>query len=133
MTALYSCRSINAVEYRISKFDADLNLQSSYIMTQEGCDCPQGHKPTCRHRKMLPTFAKEGHIDDGYFYDWDTRMWRKPINEAIDIEPAEVPSPISAVEGAPDVSQANAPSPPVVEPSGSALAPTGVFPKRRKA
>src|SRR5438105_686271 len=83
MTALYSCRSINAVEYRISKFDADFNLLSSYTMTREGCDCPQGHKPTCRHRKMLPEFAKQGHIDDGYFYDWDTRQWRKPIVVAI--------------------------------------------------
>ncbi len=77
---------------------------------------------------MLPTFAKAGHIDDGYFYDWDTRMWRKPLES----EPAEVSSPISAIEegASPDPAPS---SPPVVELTGSASAPTGAFPKRRKA
>ncbi len=146
MTALYACRSLNPAEYSMTKFDADFNVQSSYTLTQEGCDCPQGHKPTCRHRKMLPAFAKEGHINDGWFLDWDTRQWRKPIslgqqelNLAKELgmpvdEPAELPSPISAVEGAPDVSQANAPSEGVEQQVVQAsAAPPSPLPKRRKA
>ncbi len=86
MKALYACRAISPVEFRMTKFDQHHNILSSYTLTQEGCDCPQSHKPTCRHRKMLPTFAKAGHIDDGYFLDWDTRMWHKPI--ASNDEPA---------------------------------------------
>ncbi len=133
MTSLYSCRSINAAEYRISKFDADFNLQSSYTMTQEGCDCPQGHKPTCRHRKMLPEFARQGHIGDGWFFDWDTRQWRKPINPSI--EPAELPSPSSAVGDENPIANPGISSPPpAVEQKVQASAPAGVsLPKRRKA
>ncbi len=82
MTTLYSCKSVSAAEFRLTKFDADFNVLSSYIVSNGGCDCPQGNKPTCRHRKMLPDFAKQGHIDDGSFFDWDTRTWRKPINLA---------------------------------------------------
>ena len=77
MTHLYNCKSISPIEYRITKFD-DYEVVSDYVVSNGGCDCPQGNKPTCRHRKMLPAFAKEGHIDDGFFYEWDTRQWRKP-------------------------------------------------------
>ena len=80
MTHLYNCKSVSPIEYRITKFDSDYEVMSSYVVSNGGCDCPQGNKPTCRHRKMLPAFAKEGHIDDGFFYEWDTRQWRKPLH-----------------------------------------------------
>src|SRR5437868_10592263 len=82
MTSLYTCRS-EETGFRLTKLDADFNLLSSYHITAEGnCECPQGHKPTCRHRKMLPEFARAGHVDDGWFLDWDTRMWRQPASGA---------------------------------------------------
>lgn len=83
MTTLYNCKSVSAAEFRITKFDRDYNVTSSYVVSNGGCDCPQGNKPTCRHRKMLPEFAKNGHIDDGFFLDFDTRQWRKPLAHAI--------------------------------------------------
>lgn len=78
-TALYNCRSTGAAHYVLTKFDADLNVESSYQTTEKECACPAGAKPTCRHRTMLPLFITSGHIDDGWFLDWSTRMWRKPL------------------------------------------------------
>lgn len=71
-------------EFIIQKFDPDYRCESVYPLTSTTCACPQGHKPNCRHRTMLPMFLKHGHIGDGWFLEWDTRMWRRPIN---DIQP----------------------------------------------
>lgn len=68
-------------EFIIQKFDPDYRCESVYPLTSTTCACPQGHKPNCRHRTMLPMFLKHGHIGDGWFLEWDTRMWRKPIHE----------------------------------------------------
>ena len=84
MQSLYNCKQIDKDHYRVTKFDSGLvpfedheGRVSSYTCTHTECDCPQGHKPTCRHRKMLPFFVAEDHIDDNYFFCWDTHQWIK--------------------------------------------------------
>jgi hypothetical protein len=80
MTSLYSLRSASDPgQFTITKFDHDFNPQETYALSRGECDCPAGPKPTCRHRKMLPLFLEKGHLNDGWFLDWDTRMWRKPL------------------------------------------------------
>ena len=81
---LYNCKSVSD-GYRITKFTRDYVVESSYVVSAEGCDCPAGHRPVCRHRTMLPFFEDGGHIDDGWFFIWDTRQWLKPIGEAEDL------------------------------------------------
>jgi hypothetical protein len=93
MTTLYSIYQRSG-EYHIAKFDADLNCSSCYILSNGTCDCPQGHKPTCRHRKMLPLFLKEKHIGDGWFLDYDTKLWRKPPADSL----SEAHGPLTEAE-----------------------------------
>lgn len=83
MTQLYSLRSTAAEgEYIIMKFDDDYHCQAVYALNKGMCSGPDGHRPTCKHRQMLKTFLEHKHVDDGWFYDWHTRMWRKPFAEA---------------------------------------------------
>lgn len=67
--------------FEIAKFDLDLNVESSYALTQEECECPQSHKPTCRHRKMLPLFLAVDRVDTDFFFDFDTKTWHQPLND----------------------------------------------------
>ena len=69
-------------EFIIQKFDTDYTCQSVYACTTTTCMCPQGQKPRCRHRTMLPMFLKHNHIGDGWFLEWNTRLWRPPVNDA---------------------------------------------------
>lgn len=69
-------------EYIIQKFDTDYHCESVYALTASTCMCPQGHKETCRHRKMLGDFLKHGHIGDGWFMEWQTRLWRRPVGDS---------------------------------------------------
>ena len=80
MTTLYSLRTNPSGEFTILKFDRDYNLESLYALTASSCTCPRGAlgKP-CRHRKLLPEFIAKGHTNDGWFLDWDTRLWKEPI------------------------------------------------------
>jgi hypothetical protein len=78
---LYNCKSVSD-GYRITKFTRDYEIESSYIVSAEGCDCPAGARPVCRHRTMLPFFVEGNHVDDGWFFIWDTRQWLKPVGEA---------------------------------------------------
>jgi hypothetical protein len=74
MTTLYNCRHAGD-QYRITKFDADLNVVSSYLCTTSECECPAGVRPTCRHREMLPRFIHREHIGDGWMLDHDRGGW----------------------------------------------------------
>src|SRR5207253_1182194 len=47
---LYSLRSPATV----TKWDSLGNPQASYEVSRDSCTCPAGHRPTCRHRLMLP-------------------------------------------------------------------------------
>ena len=85
MTSLYSLRSTpKEGEYIVMKFDPDYEVESVYALSASLCVCPAGHRPTCRHRKMLPLFLAHHHVDDGWFLDWDTRLWRKPLGQVTD-------------------------------------------------
>jgi hypothetical protein len=74
MTSLYNCRH-DGDQYRITKFDADVNVVSSYLCTTSECECPAGVRPTCRHREMLPKFIHREHIGDGWMLDHDRDGW----------------------------------------------------------
>jgi hypothetical protein len=74
MTFLYNCRH-NGDQYRITKFDDFMNVESSYTCTTSECDCPAGVRPTCRHREMLPKFLQRQHVGDEWFYDYDRGGW----------------------------------------------------------
>jgi hypothetical protein len=69
MTVLYNCRH-DGDQYRITKFN-DGEVESSYLTTHENCDCPAGHRSTCRHRQMLPSMLLHGIVDTHWFLDWD--------------------------------------------------------------
>jgi hypothetical protein len=72
--ALYNCRH-SGDQYRITKFDADMNPQGSYLVDDEACECPAGVRPTCRHREMLPKFLQRGHVGDEWMFDYDRGGW----------------------------------------------------------
>jgi hypothetical protein len=59
--------------FRITKFDEDLNVESSYITSLNGCDCPAGHRGTCRHREMLSTLRAKANRP--WMYDYDNKRW----------------------------------------------------------
>jgi len=71
---LYNCRH-SGDQYRITKFDSDMNPQGSYLTSLEECECPAGVRPTCRHRQMLPKFIARGHVGDEWFLDFDRGGW----------------------------------------------------------
>lgn len=74
MTTLYNCHH-SGDQFRITKFDDDMNPQSSYLCTTEECECPAGVRPTCRHREMLPKFLARDHIGDEWFFDYNRGGW----------------------------------------------------------
>ena len=74
MTILYNCRH-DGDQYRITKFDDDMNPQSSYLCTEIECECPAGVRPSCRHRSMLPKFLMRKHVGDEWFFDFDRGGW----------------------------------------------------------
>lgn len=74
MPSLYNCRH-DGDQYRVTKFDSDFNVEASYLCTLSACECPAGHRPTCRHRQMLPKFIQRNHIGDEWFWDHDRGGW----------------------------------------------------------
>src|SRR5712664_3071858 len=74
MPILYNCRH-DGDQYRITKFDDDMNPQGSYLLSVEECPCPAGGRPTWRHRQMLPKFIARGHVGDEWFLDFDRGGW----------------------------------------------------------
>ena len=65
---LYSLRH-DGDQYRITKLTNDLEVESSYLMTAEECECPAGHRPTCRHRQMFRSMLPI--VNTHWFMDWD--------------------------------------------------------------
>lgn len=66
---LYSLRT-DGDQHRITKF-VDGEVESSYLCTHSECECPAGHRHTCRHRQMLPTMLAHGLADSMWFFDYD--------------------------------------------------------------
>ena len=79
--SLYNMKTENNGDLRITKFTDDLEpeytngKQSSYITSRDACDCPAGHRPTCRHREMLPAFVSTARVDTAWMYDHDNETW----------------------------------------------------------
>lgn len=94
---LYSCRHSGDL-YRITKFTTpDFNVESSYLCDATGCDCPAGHRPTCRHREMLPKFLAREAVGTSWLYDYDRGGW---VQSGIEVDglfiPAEPEPPLAA-------------------------------------
>lgn len=79
---LYNLKS-DGDQYRITKFTNDLDVESSYILSETECECPAGSRPSCRHRQMLPTMLAEALCDSGGFYDFDNGQVLVPATEII--------------------------------------------------
>lgn len=77
MTTLYnvvtSIDRTDGLSYRITKF-VDGEVESSYLTSRSECECPAGHRSTCRHRQMLPEMLNRGLLNTHYFLDWDQGM-----------------------------------------------------------
>ena len=69
MTVIYNCHS-DGLDYRITKFE-DGNPTSSYLCSPDACECPAGHRPTCRHRQMLPEFTSRHLVNSHLFWNHD--------------------------------------------------------------
>jgi hypothetical protein len=67
---------------RITKFDDDLEVESSYLTSAIACECPAGSRDTCRHRQMLPDFIATKRVGSWWFLDWDNRKWVDPFKKA---------------------------------------------------
>ncbi len=74
MPFLYNCKH-SGDQYSITKFDAHMNVESTYLCTLEECNCPAGQRPTCRHREMLPKFITRGAIGTEWMFDFDRGGW----------------------------------------------------------
>lgn len=83
---LYSLRSADG-EWRITKFNEDLEMESSYIVSTEGCECPQwtSRERQCRHMKMLPMMLERA--DSPWFFCYEDAQWYDPTGEAQRDEP----------------------------------------------
>lgn len=78
--ALYNLKSLpGGALYEITKFSPDLEVESSYAVGKTVCDCPQGHKPVCRHRRMLPFFLEAEAVDSDIFFNFDNHSWHRPM------------------------------------------------------
>jgi len=70
--SLYNAKTLDDT-IRITKFTDDLDVESSYTVSRNSCDCPAGRRDTCRHRQMFPSFVER--IDTPWFLDWDNARW----------------------------------------------------------
>jgi hypothetical protein len=92
--SLYNAKAVETA-LRITKFDDDLDVESSYITTRSTCECPAGVRDSCRHRQMLPEFISTKRADTGWFLDWDERKWYYYNSETgllTEQEPRKVPA-----------------------------------------
>lgn len=80
---LYNLKT-DGSSYRITKFSNDLDVESSYTLSAEVCECPAGARPSCRHRQMLPKMLAEGLLDSGGFYDFNTGEVLVPLTDLPD-------------------------------------------------
>lgn len=76
MTTLYNLHT-DGDQYRITKF-VDGDVESSYLSTEQECECPAGHRASCRHRQMIPEMVARGLVDTHWFWNFDR-------HEAVDI------------------------------------------------
>jgi hypothetical protein len=94
-------------DYRITKFDADMNVESSYLMSRDFdqtgrsallCECPAGVRPSCRHRQMLPDLLPL--LDTEYFWDFERHTCVDA--DGVVCDPIEDPAGANSTEPATD-------------------------------
>ena len=79
--SLYNVKMEINGDLKITKFTDDLEPEytdgklSSYITSGDACDCPAGHRDTCRHRQMLPEFLSTNRVNTAWMYDHDNQAW----------------------------------------------------------
>jgi hypothetical protein len=73
---IYNCKT-DGDHYRITKFNEYMDVESSYLCTEEECECPAGDRPSCRHRQMLPKFQARKATKGQWFFDYDREGWIK--------------------------------------------------------
>ncbi len=95
MAILYNCRH-SGDQYRITKFDSDMNPQGSYLLTLEECECPAGVRSTCRHRQMLCKFIARGHVGDEWMFDFDRGWWMQGWSQPATLPPEGQITPSTA-------------------------------------
>lgn len=78
--SLYNCKEQGA-NYQVTKFTPDLEVESSYLTSTDSCECPAGHRHTCRHRQMLPLFEQKGATRGQWFLDFDRKTWVAAVTE----------------------------------------------------
>ena len=71
---IYNCK-VEHDCFRVTKFDSDMNVESSYLTDGDHCDCPAGVRPRCRHRTMLPLFKASRATNGEAFYDFEREVW----------------------------------------------------------
>lgn len=72
--SLYNAKSSDG-GLRITKFDEELQVESSYITTPHSCECPAGVRDTCRHRQMYPEFIETSRFNTPWFLEYDNQRW----------------------------------------------------------
>lgn len=77
---LYNCK-VDGDHYRITKFTPDLEVESTYLTSESECECPAGHRHTCRHRQMLPMFIEKPATRGQYFLDFERKVWLPAVVE----------------------------------------------------
>ena len=70
---LYNLRTDGSGAHRITKF-VDGEAESSYIVSPRTCECPAGHRSTCRHRQMLPELLARNLLDYALFWDFERKQ-----------------------------------------------------------
>jgi hypothetical protein len=81
--SLYNCKPEGS-NYRVSKFSNDLDVEASYLTSNDGCDCPAGHRNICRHRIMLPRFIAKNATAGQWFHNYEANQWIRAAEDEPD-------------------------------------------------
>lgn len=81
--ALYALTSTpDADLYRVTKFNLDYEVESSYLTGAVSCECPGfTSRGRCRHAAILSEFLRAARVDSGYFLEFETAPigWHAPL------------------------------------------------------
>ena len=87
---LYTCRT-DGDQYRITKLDSDLNVESTYLCSEAECQCPAfERRGKCRHLDMLPKFLTREAINTGWALDYDRGGWVRIADDTDSIQLSSV-------------------------------------------
>ena len=99
--SLYKVRTLNN-QYNVTKLTDDLEPESSYNTSLDECDCPAGHRTSCRHRAMLTEFIETNRVDTAWMLDFDNEQWfyyDSDNGKLLNHQPAEVVTRRGTFEG----------------------------------